>query len=75
MSEIINGANQPSNPRFEQFRLDLEDKTRILKQCHADHNASSCMPCESFFECEKRKAYVKAAFDKMCLGEDKGFIF
>ena len=58
------------------FVVQLENKTKALKECqNAKQGKESCFGCESFFSCDLRHSYVKAAYDKMCEGEDKGFAF
>lgn len=71
----INEPESAIDEKAKYFSLDLENKTKELKQCQAEHNLNSCLPCSQLLACKKRNAYVKAAFDKMCQGEDRGFIF
>lgn len=71
----INELESAIDEKAKYFSLDLENKTKELKQCQAEHNLNSCLPCSQLLACKKRNAYVKAAFDKMCQGEDRGFIF
>lgn len=71
----INEPESAIDEKAKYFSLDLENKTKKLKQCQAEHNLNSCLPCSQLLACKKRNAYVKAAFDKMCQGEDRGFIF
>lgn len=70
MSSLENSAQSNA------FVIELENKTKALKECQSStQGGQSCMGCAKFFECEIRHAYVKAAYDKMCEGEDKGFAF
>lgn len=71
----INEPESAIDEKAKYFSLDLENKTKELKQCQAEHNLNSCLPCSQLLACKRRNAYVKAAFDKMCQGEDRGFIF
>lgn len=71
----INELENAIDEKAKYFSLDLENKTKELKQCQAEHNLNSCLPCSQLLACKRRNAYVKAAFDKMCQGEDRGFIF
>lgn len=71
----INEPESAIDEKAKYFSLDLENKTKELKQCQAEHNLNSCLPCSQLLTCKRRNAYVKAAFDKMCQGEDRGFIF
>ena len=58
------------------FIAQLENITEALKECqNAKQGKESCSGCENFFSCDLRRSYVKAAYDKMCEGEDKGFAF
>ena len=58
------------------FIIELENKIKALKECqNTKLGKESCFGCEDFFVCDLRHAYVKAAYDKMCEGEDKGFAF
>lgn len=73
INELENASQLDEKAKY--FSLDLENKTKELKQCQVEHNLNSCLPCSQLLACKKRNAYVKAAFDKMCQGEDRGFIF
>lgn len=65
-----------SSVESSAFIIELENKTKALKECqNTRQGKESCLGCEMIFECELRHAYVKAAYDKMCEGEDKGFAF
>ena len=60
----------------ESSAAQLENITEALKECqNAKQGKESCSECENFFSCDLRRSYVKAAYDKMCEGEDKGFAF
>lgn len=86
MSELSSNQNFTANnlgldesPAIDEkathFEINLQKHTKELKECQAEHKLSSCLPCEQLLKCKKRNDYVKAAFDKMCQGEDRGFIF
>lgn len=65
-----------SSVETNAFIIELENKTKALKECqNKKQGKESCMGCAEFFSCELRHEYVKAAYDKMCEGEDKGFAF
>ncbi|WP_394980817.1 hypothetical protein [uncultured Helicobacter sp.] len=57
------------------FIQNLQDQSQKLQECQTSHNLHSCMPCESFLQCEVRKAYVKAAYESMSKGQDGNFDF
>lgn len=59
----------------DQFELELDEKTKILKSCQQSKNMQSCMNCEQFFECQTRKIYVSAAYNSMRKGQSGGFDF
>lgn len=65
-----------SSVESSDFIAQLENITEALKECqNAKQGKESCSGCENFFSCDLRRSYVKAAYDKMCEGEDKGFAF
>lgn len=65
-----------SSVESSAFVAQLENITEALKECqNAKQGKESCSGCENFFSCDLRRSYVKAAYDKMCEGEDKGFAF
>lgn len=64
-----------SSVESNAFVIELENKTKALKECQSAKGFSSCMGCEQIFSCDLRHSYVKAAYNKMCEGEDKGFAF
>ena len=57
------------------FAQKLQTQSQKLQECQTSHNLSSCMPCESFLECEVHKAYVKAVYESMNKGQEGSFDF
>ena len=57
------------------FAQKLQTQSQKLQECQTSHNLGSCMPCESFLECEVRKAYVKAVYESMNKGKEGSFDF
>ena len=44
----INEPESAIDEKAKYFSLDLENKTKELKQCQAEHNLNSCLPCSAF---------------------------
>lgn len=61
--------------QIDSFAQRLNDKIKILQSCQQENNLNSCMPCDSFFSCQKRKDYVKAVYDNLNKGQDGAFDF
>lgn len=60
---------------FDSFELKLEEKLKELKSCQEENRYTSCMSCDSFFNCELRKSYVLAVYESMNKGQSGGFEF
>ncbi len=63
------------NKELDKWELALEQKLAELKECQKNKNVNSCMKCELTFECDLRKAYVKAVYESMNKGQGGGFEF
>ncbi|MGI0406818.1 hypothetical protein ACRE1S_06150 [Helicobacter himalayensis] len=61
--------------QLDNFSQHLDDEIRILQSCQQEKSLHSCMPCDSFFSCQKRKNYVKAVYDNLNKGQDGAFDF
>lgn len=61
--------------QIDSFSQHLSDEIRILQSCQQENNLHSCMPCDSFLSCQKRKDYVKAVYDNLNKGQDGAFDF
>jgi hypothetical protein len=57
------------------FEQNLQEKKVILQHCQQEKDLSTCSDCEKMFECETRKAYVKAVYESMSKGQGGGFEF
>ncbi len=57
------------------YEQDLQEKKKSLQACQHDKNLATCSDCEKMFECETRKAYVKAVYESMAKGQGGGFEF
>lgn len=57
------------------FEQNLHEKKELLQRCQTEKAVTSCSQCEKMFECEIRKAYVKAVYESMAKGEGGGFEF
>ena len=60
---------------MDSYQQDLMDKKTLLQECQKTQDVPSCMDCEKIFECEMRKAYVKAVYESMAHGQGGGFEF
>ena len=58
-----------------KYQQELDEKKIILQTCQEEKSVKSCMECEKTFECEIRKAYVKAVYESMAHGQSGGFEF
>ena len=63
------------NKELDKWELALEQKLQELKECQKSKNVNSCMKCTLTFECNLRKAYVKAVYESMNKGQGGGFEF
>jgi len=45
---------------IDKYKQDLEEKTKLLKECQENKNLKSCFKCEQLFTCQIREDYVKA---------------
>lgn len=43
----------------------LDEKIVDLKNCQSKNQIDSCMKCESFLDCTKRKEYVISVYQSM----------
>ena len=57
------------------YEQELQEKKELLQTCQQSKNLATCSDCEKIFECETRKAYVKAVYESMAKGEGGGFEF
>ncbi len=57
------------------FEQNLQEKKRLLHVCQDEKKVTTCSECEKMFECETRRAYVKAVYESMAKGEGGGFEF
>ncbi|AFL68033.1 hypothetical protein [Sulfurospirillum barnesii] len=64
-----------NNNASDVFEQNLQEKKRLLQACQTEKELTSCSECEKMFECETRKAYVKAVYESMAKGEGGGFEF
>jgi len=64
-----------SSETSDFYEQDLQEKKTLLQACQQDRNLVSCSDCEKMFECEIRKAYVKAVYESMAKGQGGGFEF
>jgi len=64
-----------SSETSDFYEQDLQEKKTLLQTCQQDRNLVSCSDCEKMFECEIRKAYVKAVYESMAKGQGGGFEF
>jgi len=60
---------------IDKYQQDLEEKTKLLKECQKNKNLKSCFNCEQLFTCQIREDYVKATYNSMSKGETGGFEF
>ena len=63
------------NEILDIYVQDLLAKKELLQKCQQEKNLESCTACEHLFECETRKAYVKAVYESMAKGQGGGFEF
>ena len=61
--------------KMDRFEIALEDKTKELKACQAEHGYKSCLPCAKLNDCQLRDAYVNAVYESMNKGQGGGFEF
>jgi hypothetical protein len=59
----------------DKYQIELEEKTKTLKECQENKSLKSCMNCTELFECKIREDYVKATYNSMSKGETGGFEF
>lgn len=59
----------------DRYQKELDAKKLLLQECQHAKALASCMECEKTFECETRKAYVKAVYESMAHGQGGGFEF
>jgi hypothetical protein len=57
------------------YEQDLQEKKVLLQACQQNKNVVTCSDCETMFECETRKTYVKAVYESMAKGQGGGFEF
>ncbi|MCR1810631.1 hypothetical protein [Sulfurospirillum sp. hDNRA2] len=57
------------------FEQTLQEKKSELQACQKAKNVLTCSDCDKMFECETRKAYVKAVYESMSKGQGGGFEF
>lgn len=57
------------------FEQSLQEKKKSLQTCQEEKKFHSCSECEKMFECDTRKAYVKAVYESMAKGQGGGFEF
>jgi len=57
------------------YEQDLQEKKSLLQGCQHEKSLETCSDCEKMFECETRKAYVKAVYESMAKGQGGGFEF
>ncbi|MCD8544209.1 MAG: hypothetical protein LRY52_04920 [Sulfurospirillum cavolei] len=57
------------------FEQTLQEKKSELQACQNAQNVLTCSDCDKMFECETRKAYVKAVYESMSKGQGGGFEF
>lgn len=60
---------------IDKYEQDLEEKTKLLKECQENKKLKSCFNCEELFTCQIREDYVKATYNSMSKGETGGFEF
>ena len=60
---------------MDRYEIALEDKTKELKACQAEHGYKSCLPCDKLNNCTLRDAYVNAVYESMNKGQGGGFEF
>jgi len=57
------------------FKQKLLNAKKNLEMCQSEKALKSCSLCESYLQCDTRRAYVKAVYDSMSKGETGGFEF
>ncbi|MDD3344346.1 MAG: hypothetical protein PHR87_12320 [Sulfurospirillaceae bacterium] len=63
------------NETLDIYVQELLTKKELLQHCQQEKGLESCTSCEHLFECETRKAYVKAVYESMAKGQGGGFEF
>ncbi|MDD2382984.1 MAG: hypothetical protein PHN18_02205 [Sulfurospirillaceae bacterium] len=63
------------NEILDIYVQDLLTKKELLQKCQQEKSLESCTLCERIFDCETRKAYVKAVYESMAKGQGGGFEF
>ncbi len=66
---------QPSNETSDIFEEALQEKKALVQSCQQDKQLATCSDCDRMFECDTRKAYVKAVYESMSKGQGGGFEF
>jgi len=59
----------------DEYKQNLIDATKKLKECQKSLNFKSCFDCEKLFDCEIRKEYIDAVYKSMSKGQSGGFEF
>lgn len=60
---------------LQRYSAELKIEIENIQNCQNSKNKTSCFECESLFDCEIRKRYVKTVYDSMSHGESGGFEF
>ena len=62
---MINNNDLISNEDKQKCYDALNKHLANLQECQESKSQSSCMPCDNYIDCSKRKFYVKSVYDSM----------